>query len=141
MGMKFMMGTNPVTITALGRMRLSGNSQLHSLKLVNYNSGQDVPGGTVDIDMSTGAIGQFVYANLPSPIVLQPNGNYCLISTENTSDAFYGDLNGHTPTVTGSPIANDIIAIYRSLDTLTWTFGNAGRLTARLISSMSLNGY
>ena len=55
-GMKVVVGAAPVTVTALGRMMLSGNTGTHTVKLVRASDGMDVPGGSVSIAMAGGTL-------------------------------------------------------------------------------------
>lgn len=128
-GMMFTVNTNPITVTALGRMKLPGNNQVHTLKLVDYGIGQDVPGGSVDVDMSTGTAGQFVYAPLPSPVVLQPGRIYFLVSREDTPDTFYGNASGGKASVTASSVVvpGSISSVSQSFGSWAWMFfGDTG---------------
>ncbi len=82
LGMKFTVGSAPLTVTALGRIYLSGNNGSHVLKLVNASTEVDVPGGSVTVSLGSGTVGQFVYANLSSSVVLSANTTYYLVSQE-----------------------------------------------------------
>jgi hypothetical protein len=82
LGMKLTVGTNPLTVSALGRIAVNGNSGTHSIKLVKASDGTDVTGGSVLLSMSGGTPGQFSYAALASPITLQANTAYYLVSQE-----------------------------------------------------------
>src|SRR6185369_13799083 len=92
LGMKITVGASPVTVTALGRYMLSGNSQTHTVKLVNASTGLDVAGGSVSLSMSGGTAGQFKYATLGSSVTLAANTAYYLVSQEFPGgDQWYDD--------------------------------------------------
>jgi List-Bact-rpt repeat protein len=89
-GMQLTLGSSPLTVTALGRIFLPGNSGTHSVKLVRAVDGADVPGGSASIPMSGGTAGQFQYAFLPTPVTLSANTAYYLVSQEvNGGDKWY----------------------------------------------------
>jgi len=85
-GMKFTVGTHPLTVTALGRIFASGNSGTHTVKLVGASDGSDVMDGSVTISMVGGMPGEFTYSLLATPVILAANTSYYLVSFE--------DLNG-----------------------------------------------
>src|SRR6476620_5141382 len=59
LGMKFTVGANPITVTALGRMYLNANTGTHTVKLIDASSKANVPNGAVSISMVSGTAGQF----------------------------------------------------------------------------------
>ena len=46
-GMKFTVGPNPLSVSALGRIFIAGNTGTHVVKFVRASDGTDVPGGSV----------------------------------------------------------------------------------------------
>jgi hypothetical protein len=92
LGMQILVGSNPITVTTLGRMMLDGNNSVHTVKFVNASDGTDVPGGTASIEMAGGTVNQFQYANLSSPVVLTAGTAYYLVSEETADgDTWYYD--------------------------------------------------
>jgi hypothetical protein len=81
-GMKLNVGGNTLFVGTLGRICVAGNSGTHTIKFVNANSGVDVPGGSVTLNMSGCTAGQFVYSSLANPIVLPAATSYYLVSQE-----------------------------------------------------------
>ena len=81
-GMRIVVGTNPIAVTALGRMMASDNSGEHLAKLVQAADGTDVPGGSVLIATRGGAAGRFQYAALSSPVTLATGATYYVVSQE-----------------------------------------------------------
>jgi hypothetical protein len=80
--MKLTVGANAVAVTELGRIFVSGNSGVHTVKLVRASDQTDVPNGSVSIAMSGGTPGQFKYGTLSSPVTLAANAIYYLVSQE-----------------------------------------------------------
>lgn len=79
-GMKFTVGSSPITITDLGRWVASLSSKEHTLKL--EDSSNHILGQTA-MDVTGTADGNgFVYAPLARPVELQANTSYYLYSTE-----------------------------------------------------------
>jgi hypothetical protein len=66
-GMQFTVGSNALSVSALGRIFVTGNSGTHTVKLVQTSNGADVPGGSVSVSMTGGVAGQFKYVALGSP--------------------------------------------------------------------------
>jgi hypothetical protein len=108
-GMRIIVGANPVTVMALGRFMLSGNSSIHTVKLVDAATRADVTGGAVSVTMSGGTVGQFKYANLSSPVVLAAGATYYLLSQETSGGDTYAEA-----VVTTSAVATDASAAYGS---------------------------
>ena len=95
--MQFTVGSAPLTVTALGRIYVPGNSNSHIVKLVRVSDGSDLPNGAVTITFPSGTPGQFTYGQLPSPVTLPANTSYYLASQElNGSDQWY-DVGTVTP--------------------------------------------
>ena len=89
-GMEFTVGKAALTVSSLGRVFLNGNTQTHTLKLVQVSNGADVPGASVSMTMSSPAQAVYQYAPLASPVTLQPNTAYYLLSQEvNGGDQWY----------------------------------------------------
>jgi hypothetical protein len=98
-GMKFTVGTSPLTVTSLGRTFASGNSRSHIVKLVKASDGTDVSNGSVSISMAAGTVGQVKYAPLASLVTLSANTSYYLVSQENyNGDQWYDCDSGVTTT-------------------------------------------
>ena len=110
-GMKFRVGGIPLTVTALGRICVAGNSGTHLLKLVNAANGIDVAGGSVSVAMAGGTAGQFMYATLSSPVVLAAGGSYYLASHETAGGDAWCDYN---TMITTTSVAAKLSAVYFS---------------------------
>jgi uncharacterized repeat protein (TIGR01451 family) len=81
-GMKLTVGTNPLSVTSVGRICVAGNSGTHTVKFVYPSTGEDVTGSSALVEMAQCPPGQFVYAPLASSITLQANTSYYLVSEE-----------------------------------------------------------
>ncbi|HLG98216.1 MAG TPA: hypothetical protein VKX49_18005 [Bryobacteraceae bacterium] len=92
-GASITVSTSPVTVTALGRIFISGNAGTHAIKIVNATTGADVSGGSVSVSMSGGTAGSFVYANLSTPVVLSPNTTYFVLTQETAGGDQWYDYN------------------------------------------------
>jgi hypothetical protein len=104
---------------------VAGNTGTHQLKIVDasagsdedsgsiyyvYHPGVDVVGGSTNVNMAGGTPGTFVYANLPTPITLNANTPYYILSLEtNGGDSWY-DHAGTTAQTTG--VASLTNAVY-----------------------------
>ncbi len=92
-GMSITVGSSPVTVTALGRVVVSGNTGSHLVKIVNAATSQDVTGGSVTVSTVGGTAGTLAYANLPASVTLSANTTYYVVSQETQGgDAWY-DVN------------------------------------------------
>jgi hypothetical protein len=87
-GMLLRTGPNLVTVTALGRVFVSGNTQDHELILVDAAEGTTV--SSVVWTPSDGVHNQIKYMDLTSPVTLSANTDYYLGSLERSGgDSWY----------------------------------------------------
>lgn len=80
-GMRFTVGPTALTVNSLGRIYVLGNSGTHVVKLVR-SDGSDLPGASVNVELSAGTPGQFNYGQLASAVTLPANTTYFLVSQE-----------------------------------------------------------
>jgi hypothetical protein len=86
LGCRITMG-DTVTLTELGRWRVSGNSGIHTLRVRNASETQIA---SVSYDASAGTVGAFNYVALGSPVTLTAGQNYFITSQElNGGDQWY----------------------------------------------------
>jgi hypothetical protein len=130
LGTKFTVGASPLSVTALGRYVISGNSRTHTVKLVNASNGTDVPNGSVSIALSGSTAGQFKYVGLGSPINLTANTSYYVVSQESSGGDQWAD---DTTTVTTSGVASCDGAI---LNPGSWSFRPPANTTFVPVSFM-----
>jgi hypothetical protein len=89
-GMAIVVGPAPVTVKALGRGFVVGNTQLHIVKIVDTATGMDVPNGAAAVFTAGGAAGEIRYAALATPVVLNADSAYYIVSQEMTGgDRFF----------------------------------------------------
>jgi hypothetical protein len=90
-GLEFTTGSSPVTVTAMGRANLPGDSQAHAVSLYAAGSGAlvasaQVPTGTAADPDPLG----FSYQDLASPVTLAADTSYVLVSSETSGgDPFF----------------------------------------------------
>ncbi len=96
-GMRFTVGSSGLNVSALGRLFIPGNSGTHTLKLVQANNGADVPGASVSVSMAGGVSGQFKYVSLASPVTLQANTAYYVVSQEASGGDQWYDTDRQEP--------------------------------------------
>lgn len=122
-GMKLDVGASPLTVTTLGRLMCPGNTGTHTLKLVNAVDGTDVPGGTTTVTMSGATLDEFVHGALASPVTLQANTSYLLLSQETAGgDAWY-DVDTTVTTTTAASVSSGAWGFGGGV---WYTYGNAG---------------
>ena len=87
-GIEFVTGQNPVTLTHLGRYVVDGNDQVHRLRLVKQSFKLDVI-RDVEIDLSTATVDEdgFAYVEI-DPITLDKSAVYYILSSEDTTDTY-----------------------------------------------------
>ncbi len=92
-----------ITITQVGRWKVSGNSQTHTVGIYTGSVGGTATAvATASVDMSTGSAGTFVYATLSSPYTWTAGSTIYLYSTEtNGGDSWYE----HDTTLTYTNVA------------------------------------
>jgi hypothetical protein len=118
-------GSSAVTVTQLGRYFVPGNTGTHTVKLVNASTGLDVSGGSVSVNMAAGEAGAFTYGTLNSPVTLNPNSTYYLVSQEaQTGDQWYD----YNTTVTTTNVAVESSSVW-STDGINYNLiGSANQL-------------
>ncbi|MBV9743388.1 MAG: immunoglobulin domain-containing protein, partial [Acidobacteriia bacterium] len=92
-GMSITVGPAPMVVTSLGRMVVAGNSGSHMVKIVDASTGNDLAGGSTQVNTTTGQAGSFVYAALASPVTLNANGTYYIVSLETSGQDQWYDNN------------------------------------------------
>ena len=100
-GMSVTVGAQPLLVGQLGRFYVAGNSANHTVKIVNGATGADMVSATVVL--ASGSPGGFVYATLPSPVTLNANATYYILSQETSGgDRWYDDNTSAQTTADGS---------------------------------------
>jgi hypothetical protein len=102
-GLELTVGSSPLEVTSVGRIFVNGNTATHMVKLVNAATGVDVPGGAALV--SGGTAGTFTYALLASPVTLDANGVYYLLSQETAGSDQWYDNNTTVQTSSGAVVS------------------------------------
>lgn len=120
-GMWFAVGPNPIQVSSLGRIFLTGNAANHAMRLVQVSDGTVVASATWT--PAGGIDGQINYVSLGSPVTLNAGMVYYLASQEvSGGDNFYS----YDTTITTTSAGIDQGAAY-SNDGTTWTpYGTRG---------------
>lgn len=100
------------TIFELGRWKLAGGYRTHTVKIVREDQ-TDLPGATVLVNLAGGSDNTFVYVALPSPVVLEANKTYYLVSSETENGDTWYNL---TQNVTVSGGLSAISTVWRYPD-------------------------
>jgi hypothetical protein len=96
-GCEFTVGGSNIQVTQLARIKISGNSQTHLLRLVRSSDNATL--ASVTVDLSTGVAGDWIYGSV-TPTVLTAGQNYMVTTKEtNGGDQFRWD-DGQTTTTT-----------------------------------------
>lgn len=109
-GMRIRVGASPITITQLGRWKLANNTQTHTVKIVNAN-GSDLPGAAAQVALGGQPAGQFVYGALASPVTLNANTEYLVVSSESVvqnSGDYFCDFDGVLTTTSAAQVLNAV---------------------------------
>ncbi|MFA7345436.1 MAG: family 16 glycosylhydrolase [Terrimicrobiaceae bacterium] len=100
-GMKFTVGSSPVTVSQLGRYALATNTQTHQVRILDAATGADVAKATVNCAGQSG----FVYANIiGGAVTLQANKAYYLLTDNNSGGDMFFDTNTTVSTTGGITI-------------------------------------
>jgi len=118
-GMSITTSSQPITVHALGRIFVSGNTGTHTVKIVRASDGAEV--ASTSIAMTGGTAGAFQYANLASPVTLAANTNYYIASQETASGDSWYDSN---TSVSASSLAA-VNGRVSSADGTTWSTAGA----------------
>lgn len=98
-GLKFTPAYN-VVVTKLGRMKLTGNSQTHTVQLVDADPLSNTVLGSVVVDLNNMPNDKFVFAPLPAPVTLVAGHSYYVVSLETSGSG--GDFWYNSGLVVGS---------------------------------------
>ena len=106
-GMTIRVGTSPVTVAALGRFVAGTSTATHVVKIVQA-SGTDLPGASASINVATGTAGTFAYVALASPITLNANTSYYIVSQETQGGDQWYDYNTIVQTTTVAAVSSAV---------------------------------
>ncbi|MBZ5676447.1 MAG: hypothetical protein LAP61_19595 [Acidobacteriia bacterium] len=111
-GMAVHVGSSPLIVNALGRIKTTGSTGSHLMKIVDGATGVDLPGASVSVATAGGTVGSFVYANLASPIGLSAGSTYYILSQETSGGDKWDDYNNTVVQTTSDATAKS--AVYSS---------------------------
>lgn len=86
-GTQFTTGAKPILVTQLGRFVVGGNSQSHTLEIVQASTHGVIAQAT--LQTSAAQENNFAYVSLSQPVMLSPNTVYYLVSSETNGGDFY----------------------------------------------------
>lgn len=118
LGMAIQMGSSPILVTQIGRIKLPFNAGSHELKIVEgiaNNSIVDLGASvTLDLNAAVADADGFVYAPLSNPIELLPQRIYYVLTHEAAGgDESYGNTSGSTlTTVQTTNVASTVGAVF-----------------------------
>jgi prepilin-type N-terminal cleavage/methylation domain-containing protein len=108
LGFEFTVGANPLTVSALGRLFITGNSGAHTLGIVRSSDKAIIAQATVT---AAGTNNQHQWVTLPTPVTLAANTNYgMLVQETGGGDQWYeSSAIAPTPAITvlGARYANN----------------------------------
>ncbi len=134
LGMKLQLGASPQAISALGRIYVNGNGNVHTLKLVRASTGQDIPGGSVNLLFIGPSFTDSIVASSPSCGL--DNGSATVADGVPCSNGVFTYLwNNHATTGTISNLAPGTYSVTVTdanscTVTASTTMGNIGGVTA-----------
>lgn len=95
--MNLTVGTQALTVSAVGRICVANNASTHTVKFVNAATGSDVTGASASVNMAGCTPGQFVYTAI-APVTLSAGTSYYLVSQETAGGDTWYDLGGVSTT-------------------------------------------
>lgn len=134
-GMAIRVGSSPLTVFALGRFVAPGNgvnpgNTIHEIRIFDVAANASPAGGTVLADTTPGAAGMFVqdsfvFADLPSPVTLNTNAEYFIVSAEKVGGEQWYDQDTSVTTRSEASVTSPVF----SPDGVTFTRGAPGAKT------------
>ena len=119
-GFKMTIGSQPITVTSLGRFCVAvGNSGTHEVRVIRVSDNTVV--ASANVSMSGCTVGQFKYAALGTAVTLSASTAYLVVSYEVGSDTFHNWVN---TVLTTTAVATVNHGIYTTDGGQTW--GPAG---------------
>ncbi len=88
MGCRLTTGSNPITVTALGRVCLPEDTEIHDIRIMAADRTTVVAEAHLDV-LKAPANGDIKYVQLEQPVTLEPNTDYYLVSDEGLKDKWF----------------------------------------------------
>jgi RHS repeat-associated protein len=108
-GCRITVGSDPLAVTELARWVATSNVLTHVVKLVRAVDGVDVAGAQVTVNNSGVSSGHLLYGTLPSPVVLEANTTYYLVSQETSGGDLWYDSGTTVSALTGVTVPGAIL--------------------------------
>lgn len=106
-GMGIVVGPNPIRAIQVARLVAPNNSQAHTVRIIDKNSGMEIGSGIVNTAGAT--IGNFQSADVTPSAPLSSNTTYYLLSDETLTGDQFHDVG---TIVTVNPIVSRVFAVY-----------------------------
>jgi hypothetical protein len=113
-----------ITVYALGRYVVPGNTQAHTVELVDFTGGGNTVVASVTVNTLGATPGQIAYAALASPVTLVAGHTYHLASSETSGGDYWYD---YATQLTTTAVASDTSGIFSSDNTQWYYSGQAGQ--------------
>ncbi|HOS43345.1 MAG TPA: prepilin-type N-terminal cleavage/methylation domain-containing protein [Armatimonadota bacterium] len=115
LGFEFTVGSDPLTVIALGRLYITGNSGTHTLGIVRAADKALITSVSITAGDAGATNDQHEWVTLPAPVTLAANTGYAMLTQEtNGGDQWY-DTSAVTPTsaitVVGARYASNFPAV------------------------------
>ena len=129
-GFRLVLGPEPMAVTSLGRWVVSGNSQAHTVKIVQAD-GTDLAGASVSVSTSGATTNQLKYVDLGIAVTLAANTAYYIVSQEVSGGDYWYDSDTVVSTtaaasVTGQAWANNGTTSYNPSANPNHSYGPVG---------------
>ncbi|HLV97963.1 MAG TPA: right-handed parallel beta-helix repeat-containing protein [Ktedonobacterales bacterium] len=89
-GMQITVGSSPITVQAIGRYFVAGNSQMHTVEIVRASDATQIASASLNLAAGAADSLGFKYVSLSSPVTLTANTSYYIDSAETSGgDQWY----------------------------------------------------
>lgn len=102
LGFYFTVGASNITVTDVARWKTSGNSGMHTVKILDSSAVVVV---SITVDLSSGSAGTYVYGSV-TPTVLTAGATYYCFSSESNGGDAWNDYATTTLTTTTAAVIN-----------------------------------
>ena len=124
MGMKLQTGSSGLRVKQLGRYKRSGNNQNHTMAIFRVSDNQRLTPASwnLTVNMTNTPVNEFQYVTLPTPVDLDPNTAYFIVTTElNGGDSWTAGPSTLAGGAGGATILNGIVSTDPNAPAGSWT--------------------
>ena len=114
LGMGFRTGSSALTLRELGRWFDMDINGTHEIQMVAASAPTVVLASVVVTKTATATSGEFLYQPVPSPITLEANTDYCVLSHEDASADGFHDASGTSVTIQNSASGTIVYSAFRN---------------------------